>query len=90
MKLNEWINMHRGRSVALARQLGVAQPVVSDWVSGKKPIPAVHCRAIVAISNGEVTVQEMRPSDWVKYWPELATAQSHKAQPATNDVAEGV
>jgi DNA-binding transcriptional regulator YdaS (Cro superfamily) len=55
----------------VARSLGVSAPVVSDWVTGKKAIPAAHCKAITRMSEGAVTCQEMRPADWHKYWPEL-------------------
>jgi DNA-binding transcriptional regulator YdaS (Cro superfamily) len=41
-------------------------------VNGEKAIPAEHCKAIEAFSDGVVTCQEMRPTDWHKYWPELA------------------
>jgi DNA-binding transcriptional regulator YdaS (Cro superfamily) len=47
--------------------------------SGEKSIPAEHCKAIEAFSDGVVTCQEMRPTDWHKYWPELAT-QSQAAE----------
>lgn len=41
--------------------------------SGEKAIPAEHCKTIESLSGGEVTCPEMRPLDWHKYWPELAT-----------------
>ena len=90
MKFKDWVNIQRGRSLAVARHLGVTQPVVSDWVSEKKAIPALHCRAILDFSAGAVTCQEMRPTDWHKYWPELAQVPANQAQPATESVAQGV
>lgn len=81
MKFNEWAKQ-RGRSMAIARLLDVTQPVVSDWVKGKKSIPAHHCKAIEKFSGGEVTCIEMRPDDWHKYWPELAAPQPHQAPTA--------
>ena len=72
MKFQDWVNEQRGRSLVVARALGVSPPVVSDWVTGKKAIPASHCKAITRLSEGLVSCQEMRPTDWQKYWPELA------------------
>ena len=88
MKFNEWAKQ-RGRSLAVARLLGVSQPVVSDWVVEKKAIPAHHCKAIESFSAGEVTCIDMRPDDWHKYWPELAASHTQQAQPATKCVAQG-
>lgn len=90
MKLKSWIKAEHGRAMALARFIDVPQSFVSKMCSGEKAIPAQHCKAIEAFSEGEVTCIDMRPDDWHKYWPELAPAQSHQAQPATHDVANGV
>jgi DNA-binding transcriptional regulator YdaS (Cro superfamily) len=56
-------------------------------VNGEKAIPAEHCKAIEQLSDGLVTCQEMRPLDWQKYWPELATAPASTAQAAIETVA---
>ena len=72
MKFHEWVKGQRGRSLAIAKAVGVTPPVVSDWVMGKKAIAAEHCKAIFRFTEGQVTLQEMRPNDWHKYWPELA------------------
>lgn len=89
MNFKDWVNSQRGRSIAVAKTLGITQPVVSDWVTGKKAIPAEHCKAIEAFTVGEVTCQEMRPNDWHKYWPELSNALANQAQAATETVAAG-
>lgn len=87
MNFKDWVNGQRGRSVSTAKALGISQPVVSDWVTGKKSIPAEHCKAIEQLSGGLVTCQEMRPNDWQKYWPELASTPAIRAQAATETVA---
>ena len=79
MKLKSWIEQERGRAMSLARFIDVPPSFVSKMVSGEKSIPAEHCKAIEAFSAGAVTCQEMRPTDWHKYWPELAT----QSQPTT-------
>lgn len=72
MKLKSWAESERGRAMALAKAIDVPPSFVSKMLSGEKAIPAEHCRAIEAFTGGEVTLQEMRPMDWHKYWPELA------------------
>jgi len=59
----------------LARLLGVTAPTVHEWKTSKRPVPAARCSAIVRVTNGAVTLQELRPADWQDYWPELANAE---------------
>jgi DNA-binding transcriptional regulator YdaS (Cro superfamily) len=80
MNLAEFVSQSgRGRGVALARELGVSQPTVSDWCTGKKRVPVERCSAIERATNGAVTRRDLRPDDWQAIWPELAT----KTEPAT-------
>jgi DNA-binding transcriptional regulator YdaS (Cro superfamily) len=72
MNFKTWIESERGRALALSKSIGVPPSFVSKMVNGEKAIPAEHCKAIEAFSDGVVTCQEMRPTDWHKYWPELA------------------
>jgi DNA-binding transcriptional regulator YdaS (Cro superfamily) len=90
MNLKPWTKAKHGRSMALARAIGVPPSFVSKMCSGEKAIPAEHCKAIEEFSEGQVTCPEMRPNDWHKYWPELATAPETNAQAATQTVAQGV
>jgi len=45
----------------LARQLGVKAPTVSQWVSGKRPIPAERCPQIEEVTGGIVRCEVLRP-----------------------------
>ena len=90
MNLKSWADVERGRAAALAAYLGVSQPFMSEVITGEKAIPTKHCKAIFAFTAGLVTLQEMRPNDWQKYWPELAQALANSAQAATETVAAGV
>lgn len=83
MQFKSWLKAERGRAVAVARALDIAQSFVSKMANGEKDIPAEHCKAIEKLTGGEVTCREMRPMDWHKYWPEL-TAQAQ--QPAEQGV----
>ena len=76
--------------MTVARVIDVPPSFVSKMVSGKKVIPAEHCKSIEKLSGGAVTCQEMRPHDWHKYWPELAVAPANAAGIATETVAYGV
>lgn len=87
MEFNKWVGMKRGRSLAIAKAVGVTPPVVSDWVTGKKGIPVERCVAIEKATYGEVTRRDLRPDDWVEIWPELAQTHANRAQAATETVA---
>lgn len=88
MDLPTWINQQYGRGVLLAKSLGVQPPVVSDWVTGKKAVPASRCQAIVRLTNGAVSLQELRPDDWSDYWPNLAAAPVNAGECAICSVAQ--
>ncbi len=79
MNFKDWVNGQRGRSLAIARALGVSPPVVSDWVSGKKGVPMERCVQIEVATKGEVTRKTLRPHDWQKIWPELSQAEKAQA-----------
>jgi DNA-binding transcriptional regulator YdaS (Cro superfamily) len=87
MDFKSWVSEKRGRSITVARAIGVPPSFVSKIVKGQKAIPAEHCKAIFSLSGGVVTVQEMRPKDWQKYWPELDQAPVNTAQTAMQSVA---
>ncbi|MGL5949113.1 MAG: helix-turn-helix domain-containing protein [Aeromonas sp.] len=55
-----------GGSIAkLARKMGLSQPSIHEWASGKYPLPMNRCIELEKITNGEVMCEEMRPDvDW--------------------------
>lgn len=54
-----------GTASGLARALGVKPPSVSQWITGKRPVPAERCPDIERITGGKVTCEELRPDvDW--------------------------
>lgn len=74
MKIQDYF-CDRGGQARLVRELGVHQPDVSLWFSGKRRIPVKYCLQIEKLSNGKVSCEEMRPDlDW-KWWrsPTLGT-----------------
>lgn len=70
----------------LAAAVGVVQGAVSNWRSRGSMVPPEHCATIEAATNGAVTRRDLRPDDWQKIWPELATQQP-ACQPAATEAA---
>lgn len=94
--LQQWLRAERGRQVALAHALGIQPPVVAGWLSGRRPVPIVHCVAIERATAGAVTRRDLRPDDAHLIWPDLADADENpapalapQAQAAINGVAVG-
>lgn len=50
-----------GSQAELARQLGVSRGNVSDWVDGRRNVPAKKVRALVLLSKGLVVEKDIRP-----------------------------
>lgn len=44
-----------------ARQLGVSQQVVWQWVNGRRPVPAHYCIRIEDVTRGAVSRYQLRP-----------------------------
>jgi DNA-binding transcriptional regulator YdaS (Cro superfamily) len=72
-KLQEWIQAKRGRGAALARAIDVHPVLVSQWALGDRPVPLDHCAAIEIATGGAVKREALRPLDWQRVWPELAS-----------------
>ena len=87
MNLNEWAGMVRGRGLTLAKALGVQPPSVSDWITGKKPVPLAQCMPIERATGGAVTRRDLMPDTYLIHWPELAEPQQTPAQAAPESVA---
>lgn len=65
MDLNSYLELETSFAVALASVIGVAPSNVSQWKTGRRPIPSDRCPSIERATNGMVTCEEMRPDvDW--------------------------
>jgi DNA-binding transcriptional regulator YdaS (Cro superfamily) len=62
-----------GAQVLLAQKLEVTPSFINQLRSGLRPIPPSLCPAMVRLSNNKVSLKNLRPTDWQKYWPELKT-----------------
>lgn len=72
----------------LAGAIGVGQSVVSNW-RARKSVPPEHCAAVEAACRGKVTRRELRPTDWRRIWPELASNEDQNLAPALANSAQG-
>ena len=61
-----------GGHAQVARLLGYTdRRNVWPWTKKLRPFPPYHCKALVKCFP-ELTLQDLRPHDWAKHWPELA------------------
>lgn len=56
---------------ALARLLGVTPGTVNHWLWCRRPVSIAQCVRIEQLTQGAVTRQMLRPSDWASIWPDL-------------------
>ncbi|OZI79888.1 transcriptional regulator [Bordetella genomosp. 2] len=75
MTLSDYLKAERGRLAALARAIGAPISNMSDWASGRRPVPIERCPDIERATAGAVTRRDLRPDDWERIWPELAAQQ---------------
>lgn len=71
MTLDEYCAQERGRQITLARLLGTASAVVSNWCSGNRTVPAELAADIERATCGVVTRKDLFPDTWASIWPEL-------------------
>lgn len=81
-----------GGPTAISRLLGIKPPSVHEWLS--TGIPEGRLRELAGhiemVSGGRFQRRERWPDKYSFYWPELAQAPVNTAQPATENVAQGV
>jgi DNA-binding transcriptional regulator YdaS (Cro superfamily) len=67
-----------GGPVKAAEALGVERyQTVQSWV--KHQVPAAYCQQIVRLLPGQISLKELRPDDWERYWPDASNCCNHKA-----------
>lgn len=60
-----------GSASELARRMNVPRMTVSEWATGKRPVPIIRCVEIEELTGGAVTRKQLRPDDWWQIWPDL-------------------
>lgn len=64
MELSKFLSQ-RNAVIDLARAVGVAPAVVSQWKNGVRRVPSGRCPAIERATNGAVRCEDLRPDvDW--------------------------
>lgn len=63
-----------GGQAALARALEIEPANVWQWLNDIREVPPRLCARIELLTGGAVTRKDLRPSDWMQYWPELEAA----------------
>lgn len=79
MRLSDYLAQKRGRLSDLSRQIGAPISNMSDWASGRRPVPVERCADIERGTGGVVTRRDLRPDDRQRIWPELAQQKSSDA-----------
>lgn len=79
MNLQTYLVKTRTKKSALASAIGVSPNLVYQWIKGIRPVAASHCKAIQATTNGMVQLDELRPLDWQKHWPEHIPAKRKRS-----------
>lgn len=57
MKLNDWLDAEIGRSMALAKKVGVHKSAVSAW--RYMGVPPKHWRRVIKATHGEVSLTDL-------------------------------
>lgn len=78
-----------GGQRALARVLGVSSALVYQWTAGIRGVPIRYCQAIVELTEGQVTVQSLRPKDWHLVWPAPKNTSTDQLHTIHYDPNEG-
>lgn len=69
MDLAEYLLLTGQKQRAFAKKIGRPESDVSTWVNKKVPVPVKYCRQIVEETNGMVRFRDLRPDDYMIYWP---------------------
>lgn len=65
MDLNTFLRGKTTTGTALADAIGVPAPLVSQWATGVRRVPAGRCPAIERATGGAVRCEDLRPDvDW--------------------------
>lgn len=71
MNLSNFLHEQNVSNIDFAKSIGVTTGMISQWLSGHRPISPEKCVLIMKKTNGMVTRQELRPNDYWLIWPDL-------------------
>lgn len=78
MKLSDYFSK-RGNQSRLSKTTGIPAPMLSQWASGERHVPAERCPAIERATNGAVRCEDLRPD---VAWDVLRSPALTKTEPA--------
>lgn len=61
------------RKSEFARDIEVPPAMLYQWLRGLRPVAIKHCKKIEDKTGGAVSRRDLRPDDWQRIWPELAS-----------------
>lgn len=70
-----------GGPSALAKALNKSPSEISQWMSGRRPVPSSCAAQLEKLTT--VTRRDLFPDDWARIWPELAEPQIHASNKVT-------
>ncbi|MCG9076219.1 YdaS family helix-turn-helix protein [Laribacter hongkongensis] len=78
MTLAEYFKKHRGSRVPMAKAMGIDPVYLSQMSCGFKPVPVHRALQIAALTQGEVSVSELRSDlSWLEAKVDFAQAAGH-------------
>lgn len=60
LELSQFLRAARGRAAELARRCKVQPPVVHDWTTGLRPVPAAHCPTVEEFTG--IACERLQPA----------------------------
>jgi DNA-binding transcriptional regulator YdaS (Cro superfamily) len=79
MNLDQYLSQPDRSAQELALLLSIPSPLLSQWRTGKRPVPLERCPAIELATNKAVTCEELRPDfDW-RYLADRTPAKKEAA-----------
>lgn len=72
---HSWLIDQLGGPAAVARELDIKPPSVTEWRAKGIPEGRLVRLAVIADQRGICTRRQLLPDAWQKYWPELATTE---------------
>lgn len=74
MKLTKYLETQTISKSDFSKNIDVSSGMLSQWLSGHRPVSPEKCVAIEKATQGQVTRKDLRPDDWMNIWPELVDA----------------
>lgn len=71
MVIENYLKQHSLTQAEFASKAGVSVGMVNQWIKGRRSVSPKKCLVIESVTQGELSRQKLRPTDWKMLWPEL-------------------